>query len=333
MILIDALYINNSGGKVLLYYLVEEFEKSSLNVFYLFDKRCENDFKDIPANRKLYLKASFLNRLKFYIKNKEEFEKIFCFGNIAPPVKLNRAIVFTYFHNVSLLVQPRNYSYKEKIIKKIKKCLIQVLSKNTNFYVVQTLTVQKLVSKELNVKIQKVLKHPFFKEDNYKNTIIKDKNSFVYVSNGNTHKNHLKLFKAWEILAEREYYPVLNVTITSDFQCLIDKINILKNKKIKIINHGFCNPEKLYNKSKFLIYPSLLESLGLGLIEACQANCFVLAADLPYVTDVIIPTMVFDPYNSDSIADSIIEISKNENLKKSELKISNEIDEIIKLLK
>lgn len=333
MILVDSLYINNSGGKVLLNYLVEEFEKSSLNVFYLFDKRCENDFKDIPANRKLYLKASFVNRFIFYKKNKDKFQKIFCFANIAPPIKLNKAEVFTYFHNVSFLVQPINYNHEEKIIKKLKKFFVQVFSKNTNFYVVQTLTVQELIIKELNVEIQKILIHPFFKEKNYKNNFIKDEDSFVYISNGNTHKNHLTLFKAWEILAERQYYPELNVTITNDFPHLIDKINSLKNKKIKIINHGFCNPEKLYIKSKFLIYPSLMESLGLGLIESCQANCFILASDLPYVKDVVIPTMVFDPCNSISIADSIVEILKNEILKKSELKISNQIDKIIKLLK
>jgi len=333
MILLDALYINNSGGKVLLYYLVEEFEKSNLNVFYLFDKRCENDFKDIPANRKIYLKATFLNRLKFYKKNKDKFIKIFCFANIPPPIKLNKAEVFTYFHNVSILAQPENYSHKEKIIKKLKKIFIQVFSKNTNFYVVQTLSVQKLIVQKLNVKIQNILIHPFFKENNYKNNLIKDIDSFVYISNGNTHKNHLTLFKAWEILAERGYYPELNVTITDDFHYLIDLINILKNNQIKIMNHGFCNPEYLYSKSKFLIYPSLMESFGLGLIESCQANCFVIASDLPYVTDIIIPTTVFDPNDSNSISDSIIELFKNENLKKSEVKISNEIDKIIKLLK
>ena len=333
MILVDALYINNSGGKILLNYLVEEFEKSGLNVFYLFDKRCENDFKDISIDRKVFLKASVLNRIKFFKNNKDKFEKVFCFANTPPPIKLNKSVVFTYFHNVSLLVQPENYSFKEKIIKKVKKRLIQVLSKNTNFYIVQTLTVQKLLIRELKIKTKKILIHPFFKENSYKNILIKDENSFVYVSNGNTHKNHLTLFKAWEILAEKEFYPELNVTITNDFEQLINKINILKNNKINIINHGFCNPENLYKKSQFSIYPSLMESFGLGLIESCQANCLVVASDLSYVHDILNPTKVFDPSNSLSLAHTVIEILKNENPKESNLKISNEIDKIIKLLK
>jgi hypothetical protein len=41
MILIDALYINNSGGKVLLDYLIEELEKTDKEVFYLLDERIQ----------------------------------------------------------------------------------------------------------------------------------------------------------------------------------------------------------------------------------------------------------------------------------------------------
>lgn len=333
MILLDSLYINNSGGKVLLNYLVEEFEKSKLNVFYLFDERCKNDFKDIPVERRIYIKASLINRLKFYKKNRRSFEKIFCFANIAPPIKIKEAKVFTYFHNVSLLEQPEKYSFKEKTIKQLKKYLIKYLSRNTDFFVVQTLSVQNLVLRKLDIKKSKILIHPFYKEAKFESNKSKDEQTFVYISNGNKHKNHLTLFKAWEKLAELDKFPMLNVTITDNFKYLIEEINRLKKKGINIRNHGFCDPEDLYRNSKFLIYPSLMESFGLGLIESCQANCYIIAADLPYVHDVVIPTKVFDPYNSNSIVDSINEIFKNKNLKESKLKISNEIDKIIKLLK
>ena len=332
MILLDSLYINNSGGKVLLDYLVGEFEKSKLNVFYLFDERCENDFKDIPVERKIYLEASLINRLKFYKKNRRSFKKIFCFANIAPPIKIKEAQVFTYFHNVSLLEQPENYSFKEKTIKQLKKYFIKFLSRNTDFFVVQTLSVQNLVLRKLGIEKSKILIHPFYKEANFISNKSKDEHTFVYISNGNTHKNHLTLFKAWEKLAELNKFPMLNVTITTNFTHLIEEINRLNEKGINIRNHGFCNPSDLYNNSKFLIYPSLMESFGLGLIESCQADCFIIASDLPYVHDVVEPTMVFNPYDSNSIVNSIIEVFKNENLKESKLKISNEIDKIIKLL-
>lgn len=334
MILLDALYINNSGGKVLLNYLVQVFEKSELNVFYLFDKRCENDFDDIPVNRKIYLKSTTINRLMFYKNNKDKFIKVFCFGNIPPPIKLINTEIFTYFHNLSLLVHSENLTFMDIFLKFVKRIFIKAFSKNTNFYIVQTLSVQKLLVRYLNVQKQNVLIHPFYIESNRITDVLnKDFNSFIYISNGNKHKNHLKLFEAWEILAERGYYPELNLTITDNYQFLIDKIKILKINGLNIINHGFCNPEVLYNKSNFLIYPSLMESFGLGLIESCQANCLVIASDLPYVYDVVEPTKVFNPNDSISIAESIIEVYKNENLKESKLKVSNEIDTIIKLLK
>ena len=36
MILIDALYVNVSGGKILLDLLIEELEKKDLEIFYLW---------------------------------------------------------------------------------------------------------------------------------------------------------------------------------------------------------------------------------------------------------------------------------------------------------
>ena len=52
MILLDAVYINNGGGFVLLKYLIDFFEKKSLDVFYLLDSRVENCFNEININKK-----------------------------------------------------------------------------------------------------------------------------------------------------------------------------------------------------------------------------------------------------------------------------------------
>lgn len=44
MLLLDSLYINNSGGKILLDYLVEILETHKIPTYYLFDERCKGDF-------------------------------------------------------------------------------------------------------------------------------------------------------------------------------------------------------------------------------------------------------------------------------------------------
>ena len=73
MVLIDAMYVNHGGGKILLDYLVNEVEKNNPDVFYLFDDRCSQSFKAIDNERKVFLKPSFYERYQFYKKNKSKF--------------------------------------------------------------------------------------------------------------------------------------------------------------------------------------------------------------------------------------------------------------------
>src|SRR5690554_775744 len=109
MILLDSLYINDGGGKVLLDYLVENIEQSNIKCFYIFDKRCENDFLWIPDNRKVILKASLYKRHQFYRKNKLKFSKVLCFGNLPPTMNLNIK-TYTYFHQPLFLEIPESVS-------------------------------------------------------------------------------------------------------------------------------------------------------------------------------------------------------------------------------
>ena len=88
---------------------------------------------------------------------------------------------------------------------------------------------------------------------------------------------------------------------------------------------------ELYGMSKAIVYPSHNESLGLGIVEALVAGCDVIGANLPYIHSICHPSVVFDPYNPESIADAIEEYEKEEN-HKSVLTIYNHIDELIELL-
>src|SRR5690606_8600972 len=97
MVLIDSLFVNIGGAKILLNYLVEELEKSEVEVYYLFDERCKGSFKELKTENKLYLKASLSNRAMFYFRNKNRFTSIFCFGNL-PPFTSQKVRVITYFH-------------------------------------------------------------------------------------------------------------------------------------------------------------------------------------------------------------------------------------------
>jgi glycosyltransferase involved in cell wall biosynthesis len=333
MLLVDSLYINNGGGKVLLDYLVEKLERSGLDVFYLFDERCKRDFQTINDDRRLFLKATIINRYLFYITNKNKFTKILCFGNIPIPIRIKHVDTYTYFHNISLLIQPSNYGLKERLKKKLKIALIGFFNTKQNIFIVQSNSVKALLnSRFTNNKIEVL---PFYKKDEeILNTHLKEKDTFVYVSNGNTHKNHFKLFKAWELLAEEGYFPTIHLTITDNYINHIHEIGRLQNLGVKIINHGYCDPKELYKYSQFLIYPSLVESFGLGLIEAIDYKCEVIASNLDYVFEVCKPMATFDPLNEVDIKDTVkkVLLLKEENIYNTVPIIKNKIDELIELL-
>lgn len=336
MVLIDSLYINNSGGKVLLDYLVEEIENAQLNVFYLFDERCKDDFQNIPRNRKVYLKASMKRRNRFYLKNKNRFSKVFCFANIPPPIKLKDKEVFTYFHNTLLVDVPKYYPLKVKMKVFLQKQILLLYKKNTDYWIVQS----KFVKNKLNQRIIK-RKHaikiiPFFRlEDKSKFTKEKDLNSFCYVSTGATHKNHQRLLNAWYILLKRNIVPELRLTVPQDSVELINRIKEINDNGGKIINYGLVEKSKvqeIYSQTEYLIYPSLTESFGLPLIEAANAGCKILGADLEYINEAVYTELKFDPYNSEDIADKV-EFCCKENTNNPSIRIKNEINLIIELLK
>ena len=89
--------------------------------------------------------------------------------------------------------------------------------------------------------------------------------------------------------------------------------------------------EELYKTNEFAIYPSLVESFGLPLIEAVNYDCKLIASDLPYVHSVVKPSFVFKPHSTKSISEAILQ-SVSTNLPKSEVLIENRLESLIALL-
>ncbi|MGV0947256.1 glycosyltransferase [Empedobacter falsenii] len=338
MILLDALYINNSGGKVLLDYLVKKFEQSDLQVFYLFDKRLEGSYTTIKGdNHVLFLEASIKDRKQFYKTNKNNFSKILCFGNLPPNIKLN-ATVYTYLHQTYYLEFTRNVSFKFKALFMLKRILWKLFSKNTDFWIVQTNLMQKKLLNKIGIPFNRILVLPFYEINSTKSDkhLKRKHQSFLYVSNAPIHKNHEFLINGFCKFYDVEKSGSLTLTISKEFPHLLSLIETRKLEGYPIYNVGFVDKEyvsRLFQESEYVVYPSLTESFGLGLIEGIENGCKIIGADLPYTYAVCKPSLVFNPYDVNSLVEALKNTKEYSSILPSIQLVENQIDHIIKLLK
>lgn len=337
MILIDALYINYGGAMSLLRYLVEELQKEDVDFYFLVDSRCGDEFKSLPMVE--YRVASLNARKAFYKQHRNMFSAVLCFGNVPPPIKMD-AKVFTYLHNINLLMIPKIFPWKRRLKDFMKQRVIDFFGKNTNVWIVQTENTKNELKRHLFSGRKEVLVLPFYRlSDRLKESKseTEGRTDFALIGELSYPRGHGIILEAWKELHERGYDFTLHLTVSSDNERQIaycNRVKELQSEGVKIINHGFIPFSEvidIYKKSKAIVYPSLNESLGLSIIEAIEAGCDVLTADLPYAHAICQPTSTFDCRSVDSICDTIINYN-NYGGKKSSLKISNMIYELINVV-
>lgn len=334
MILIDSLYINNSGGRILLNYLVDTLESENIETLYVFDERCRGGFDFIPESRRIYMSPSFAIRTLFYFKNRKRFTKVLCFGNIPPNLRL-KSLVYTYFHQPMFLAVPKDFGFTKKIIFNIKKLILSLLKANSDFWLVQSELMKNNFLLRFNEGPEKVLVVPFYPPLSCNEKSMDRSCSYLYVSGGSPHKNHHRLIEAFSMFYSEKKIGELILTIDHNFTEIIDLINKKKKEGINIRNLGFVNRNDLvseYQKAAYVIYPSLAESFGLGLIEGVENGCQIIGADLPYTYEVCEPSITFDPLNVNDIV-LALEQSINQIVKPTKQVIANEIDKIITILR
>ena len=334
-ILFDSVYVHNGGGKEILDLIIYYVYKHNLENYFLFllDSRY---IIPVQSNKKidfLKISPSEKGRKNFYKQNKN-FKSYFSLSNVPPPVYIDNPCGI-YFHN-DLFLNPfkSNLGCTMTIKNWIKKRYIISKTNKSYDWCVQTELMKKKLNNIYGIENNKIHVYPIF--DSNKIISTKINNSLIYVCNSSKHKNHKRLMDAF-IKAANKTHGKLHLKLTlsdNDFKkSEYNRTNIPNNLLIQ--NIGIVGKEKLsdlYLESKFLIFPSLNESLGLPLIEAVNRGCFIIASDKEYVKEVVSPSNVFNPYSSDSISDAIVNSLSNKSLKKSELIIENKIDTFVKYL-
>jgi len=331
MLLLDCLYINSGGGKKLLDLIIEYLNSNSIDTHFLLDERVEAQYNHLPKESKTFCAPSLIRRHLFYKTNHDKFTSVLVFNNIPPSINLSIP-VYTYFHNILYLnVNPIDNFYLF-----LKSLVIRFFKKNTDKWIVQSYFVKNSLHTFWKINLNEILVLPIFDEKKscIKNIEKRNNNSisFLYVSDGHIHKNHLRLFEAFEQYWFYNKNCSLTVTISDSNTHLKQIISKLNEKGIPINNIGFVSNNKLieyYVNTDIVIYPSLNESFGLGLVEAANYNLPIIASNLPYVFEIVEPNLIFDPFSSKDILAAFIK-SKQILGCKSKIKTKNKISDLFK---
>jgi glycosyltransferase involved in cell wall biosynthesis len=241
-------------------------------------------------------------------------EHVFCLGNL-PPLFCLKGTVSVFLQN-RYLIDSLNFSElpaKLCIRLQLERLWLRICKGHADHIIVQTPSMRVLLKKLFSIDAHVL---PFVADAKKFNTPSnarqgdQKKYDFVYVASGEPHKNHRTLIHAWQILSEQNIRPHLCLTVNPEkfpqLSSWIERVRV--NYDLKIRNVGSVSAENikvLYDNSNALIYPSLLESFGLPLIEARCSHLAILASELDYVRDVVDPDQSFDPESSVSIARAV----------------------------
>lgn len=338
MILIDAHNIVNGGGLTLLNYFVRTLEERDIP--FRLIKRAKVEVTGNPAH--IISCPSPLRRGSILenVFRQSKSNTLFCLGNYPPPKKYDIPTV-TYLHNPYLVGKWRHHVHTDVLLP-FRQAYIHRYLRNTDFVVFQNDHIRTQFF-HLYGQPERVsyLKLPFFDESKIqeiRSLHLEKKERFIYVSLPHVHKNHTYLLEVWNELLKQRHTPELFLTIprTASNQKLLTEIDRINALGGKIVNRGEVAYEEALRetaRSSYCIYPSLLETFGLGLVEASLLNCKVLAASLPYTDEILKPSLLFNPYDIPSGVDAVLKaIHSGHTLPDSLHTIQNQIENVIHLL-
>lgn len=322
--------IKNGGALELLLYLLDSFENTyDINVIVHVDSIVKKLLSTTEKRSVIEYNSPVKKIILFFKK----IDNALFFGNLPPLVKTKKSIL--YIHNSYLTISLQNL-YNTSLNFFIKYALQQLYIKlfvnNCDICLCQTLSMSKMIEKKFQPLKLNVL--PFFRTCEKKGFY--KKYEFCYISLSHPHKNHLFLLEALEILANKKVKFEIVLTVEKTNKEIISKIEQVNSlKMISIINLGGIPKNKVcevYNQSKCLVFPSSKESFGLPLIEAANLGLDIIAPNLGYVDDIVVPTLKFNINDVNDLSQKIEQYINSESLQKTKALIDCQINKLMELL-
>lgn len=307
-ILIDAYHLNIGGGAILLDELLITLISENLDFRVILDQRNYLQQKKLERG-KYFICNNIIERHILLWKYRDEGSSVLYLNGIPPFMNFTKATTYCYFQNVNIFNN------------RIKRWYFFRTKKNIDYWVVQTLITEKLLKDHLGSINVYCL--PFFRSIR-STTELKRSNKalFLYPTSNFDHKNNDVIIRVFSKNLRLKNNKELFLFITLD--------NPINNDNIKFTGTlPHTDLVALMEKCDVILNSSLNESFGLYLIEAAMLKKPIISIDLPYVHEIINPTITFK-----SEEDLMLKISelKLETLKPATMKIRDKRKELLNLL-
>lgn len=343
--IINATSIHKGGGLTYLFIIHKYIDKKNKLIFLdSRSKKYIKEFKNIkiiyltkgPLRniRILFYRIKYIlrfNKLNSKKGNIKKFTEI-SFNGLPPLFRIGKKFTKIYIFCQNRLIFEKNNSklfgveyFKIYLYLLIHKSIFYLFKRPNDIIIVQTESMRKLLM-DLKLKNKIILQEKIWgniNKENYtklldlgtkdfkynpKFAYIKDlyKSNILYFYPAYflPHKNHYKLLKAFEELEKNHKNPhKLLLTITN-----VDYHKLFKNKNQNVILLNDLSYKEIfiiYRYIDYLIFPSLIESYGLPLLEAMFSNIDIIASDLPFVYDICKPFLAFNPNEVEDIFDKV----------------------------
>ena len=303
----------------------KRFEEDTNNkyVFVLSNLHFE-DTNNIKYFNCKWVKKSIFHRLWFdniYIKKileSEKPDKIISLQNKA--VAGGKIFQEVYFHNV-LLICERQYRFSESkklwLYQHPIAFLTKISLKKANKIIVQAEWIKEELSTKWNISSSRIeVQRPSITLDVEKMEMLQIKGCpLFYPAPTAIYKNHITLIKAcvniWNEFGK-------NCGLTLSLTCNINDLSrecldIIKADDYPISFLGRLSKDQLldmYSKT-ILVFPSVLETVGLPLIEAAQFDSKIIVSDLKYSHEALKDyenVTYFEPENVQALSETIRKI-------------------------
>ncbi|MFH7042860.1 glycosyltransferase [Paucibacter sp. JuS9] len=311
-LLLYAPNVHTGGGFVLLQALLAAWPAGRPLVAWL-DARARGRLVPPAGSEITWVRASFGSRLGAEVslaRAGRAQDRVLCFHGL-PPLMRNAApvLVFQQNRNYLGLVPLAAFSWKTRQRLRFEQAISRLFRRRVASYWVQTPSMARALRAWYGAEPVKIHVMPFALPAEAAEQVPAPRWDFVYVADGEAHKNHRTLIEAWALLAEQGLRPTLALTLSSRDAGLASWIaGRAVELGLQVSNLGtlaHADVLQLYGSSRALMFPSKSESFGLPLIEARNAGLPILAGELDFVRDVCEPVQTFDPGSAVSMARAV----------------------------